>query len=95
MSGTDGDRRKTCCGSCCAFILTMGFVVLVYWTIFQHLRVHITVDSSTFSNLTVASGAASYHLAVCLSLYNPSKRVNIYYNAMEAELHLHDGGVID
>jgi hypothetical protein len=44
------------------------------------------------SNLTVASGVASYHLAISLSLYNPSNRIDIYYDVVDAELR--DGGDI-
>jgi hypothetical protein len=90
--GGGGGARNTCCGSCCAFILTAGFVVLIYWAIFQPHQIRATVDSAALSNLTVASAAVSYHLAVSLSLYNPSKRVNIYYDTMDAKLRLRDGG---
>jgi hypothetical protein len=44
------------------------------------------MDSDVLSNLTVASRAASYHLAVNLSLYNPSNRIDIYYVVMDVEL---------
>lgn len=92
MSGTGGDPKKTCCSSCCGFILTVGFVILIYWAIFQPHQIRATVDSAALSNLTVANASVSYHLAVSLSLYNPSKRVNIYYDTLDAELRLRDGG---
>jgi hypothetical protein len=38
------------------------------------------------SNLTVASRVASHHLAVSLSLYNPSNCIDIYYDTVDAEL---------
>ncbi|GJM87954.1 hypothetical protein PR202_ga03966 [Eleusine coracana subsp. coracana] len=91
-----GGQQRTCCSSCCAFIFTAGFMILIYWAIFQPHHIRATVDSAALSNLTVASaaGAVSYRLAVGLSLYNPSKRVNIYYDAVDAELRLRDGGAV-
>ncbi|KAL6641858.1 hypothetical protein ACP70R_020039 [Stipagrostis hirtigluma subsp. patula] len=88
-------RETTCCGSCCTLLISVGIAVLIYWAIFQPHQIRATVDAATLSNLTVsnASSAAatvSYHLAVSLSLYNPSKRVNIYYDALDAELRLRD-----
>jgi hypothetical protein len=90
MFGTGGDRHKTCCGSCCTFILTTCFLVLIYWAIFQPHQIHATMDSVALSNLTIVSRAASYHLAVSLSLHNPSKRVDIYYDAVDT-----DGGGVE
>ncbi|TVU50965.1 hypothetical protein EJB05_02364, partial [Eragrostis curvula] len=88
-------KETNCCVSFCTFIITVGFVILIYWAIFQPHQIHATVDSAALSNLTVsgnASSAVSYHLAVDLSLYNPSKRVSIYYDALDAKLRV--GGAV-
>jgi hypothetical protein len=94
MSGTGGrSREKTCCGSCCTLLVSLGVVVLIYWAIFQPHQIRARVDYAELSNLTVSNAssssaavAVSYHVAVNLSLYNPSKRVNIYYDTLDAEL---------
>ncbi|RLN00576.1 uncharacterized protein C2845_PM06G14260 [Panicum miliaceum] len=62
-------------------------------------RVGIKVRNADFSTLTISDNTASaadvsYHLAVKLSLYNPSARVNIYYDALDAELRFRDAVVI-
>ena len=100
MSGSGRtSREKTCCGSCCTLLISLGRVVLIYWAIFQPHQIRAAVDSATLSNLTVSSNAASaagvsYHLVVKLSLYNPSVRVNIYYDALDAELRFRDAAVL-
>ncbi|TKW07455.1 hypothetical protein SEVIR_7G308300v4 [Setaria viridis] len=89
MSGSDRSREKTCCG-CCTLLIPLGFVVLIYWAIFQPHQIRATVESAELSNLAVSNAsspvAVTYHVAVNLSLYNPSKRVNIYYDTIDAEL---------
>ncbi|PAN16101.1 hypothetical protein PAHAL_3G033300 [Panicum hallii] len=97
--GGGGATRRNCCGGFCGFLFTVGFIVLIYWAIFQPHHIRAAVDSATLSNLTVSNNAASaadvsYHLAVKLSLYNPSARVNIYYDALDAELRFRDAVVI-
>ncbi|XP_062203266.1 NDR1/HIN1-like protein 3 [Phragmites australis] len=86
MSGA----AKGCCSGICGFILLGGFLVLIYWAPFQPHHIRATVDSATLSNLTVSAAAVSYHLAVSLSLYNPSVRVNIYYDTIDAQLRFRD-----
>ncbi|KAL6905600.1 hypothetical protein ACP4OV_003201 [Aristida adscensionis] len=89
MSGDGNGRRNTCRGTCCTLLVSVGFSVLIYWAIFQPHQIRATVDSAALSNLTVVSsgaGAVSYRLAVDLGVYNPSKRVKIYYDAIHAEL---------
>ncbi|KAJ1264822.1 hypothetical protein BS78_08G031300 [Paspalum vaginatum] len=96
MYGDGGrDRRRTCCGSCCTLLVSLGFLLLIYWAIFQPHQIRATVDAATLSNLTVVSNASSsttdpatvsYHVAANLSLYNPSKRVGIYYDTLAARL---------
>nr|CAB3459442.1 unnamed protein product [Digitaria exilis] len=88
------------CGCCCACICScigsligVAFIVLIYWAIFQPHHIRATVESATLTNLTVVSSnaaAVSYNLTVTLSFYNPSLRVNIYYDAMAAELRFRD-----
>ncbi|CAN6357700.1 unnamed protein product [Urochloa humidicola] len=90
MSGKKKDDKKTCCGGFCGVLVTFGVVVLLYWAIFQPHHIRATVASATISNLTVVSNNASYNLAVTLSLYNPSVRVNIYYDTIDAELRFRD-----
>ncbi|CAL4896817.1 unnamed protein product [Urochloa decumbens] len=89
--GGRGTREKTCCGSCCTVLISLGFVVLIYWAIFQPHQIRAAVDYAELSNLAVSNAsspaaAVTYHVAVNLSLYNPSKRVNIYYDTIDAEL---------
>ena len=92
MSGSGGNsREKTCCcGSCCTLLISLGLAVLIYWAIFQPHQIRATVEYAELSNLAVSNAsspvAVTYHVAVNLSLYNPSKRVNIYYDAIDAEL---------
>uniref|UniRef100_A0ACD5Y7Y2 Uncharacterized protein n=1 Tax=Avena sativa TaxID=4498 RepID=A0ACD5Y7Y2_AVESA len=88
-----GSREKSCCGSLFTFIVAAGFVILIYWAIFQPHHIRATVVSATLTNLTVASNNAtiSYRLAVSLDLYNPSLRVAIYYDALDAELRARGG----
>uniref|UniRef100_A0A0E0MJV9 Late embryogenesis abundant protein LEA-2 subgroup domain-containing protein n=1 Tax=Oryza punctata TaxID=4537 RepID=A0A0E0MJV9_ORYPU len=81
-----GGQERTCCGSLFTFIVTGGFVVLIYWAIFQPHHIRATVSSAELTNLTVANAAVSYKLAVKLNLYNPSLRVNIYYDELDTEL---------
>ena len=87
-----------CCCNLLVVLVSAGFFVLIYWAIFQPHQIRATVDSATLSNLTVsnASSAAevSYNLAVTLSLYNPSVRVGIYYDAIHAELRFRDAAVL-
>ncbi|XP_062203278.1 uncharacterized protein LOC133905489 [Phragmites australis] len=83
-----------CCCRILAPLLSAGLFVLIYWAIFQPHHIRATVDSATLSNLTVSNGsstaAVSYHLAISLSLYNPSVRVNIYYDTIDAQLRFRD-----
>jgi len=91
MSGSGRtSREKTCCGSCCTLLISLGLAVLIYWAIFQPHQIRATVEYAELSNLAVFNAsspvAVTYHVAVNLSLYNPSKRVNIYYDAIDAAL---------
>jgi len=91
MSGSGRtSREKTCCGSCCTLLISLGLAVLIYWAIFQPHQIRATVEYAELSNLAVSNAsslvAVTYHVAVNLSLYNPSKRVNIYYDAIDAAL---------
>ncbi|RCV36146.1 hypothetical protein SEVIR_7G308200v4 [Setaria viridis] len=80
-----------CCGKLLLFLLSAGLFVLIYWAIFQPHQIRATVGSATLSNLTVSSaGEVSYKFAVSLSLYNPSVRVGIYYDTIDAELRFGD-----
>ncbi|KAL6905599.1 hypothetical protein ACP4OV_003200 [Aristida adscensionis] len=97
-SGKGGAGASCCCGGC-GSLLAGGIVVLLYWASFQPHRIRAAVDSATLFNLTVVAAAAnanassaaaaalvSYRLAVNLTLYNPSVRVNIYYDTVYGEL---------
>ncbi|KAJ1264824.1 hypothetical protein BS78_08G031500 [Paspalum vaginatum] len=92
---------KCCCHSFIVFVFSAGFIVLIYWAIFQPHHIRATVESATLANLTVvsasnassSSAAVSYHLSVSLGLYNPSVRANIYYDAIGAELRFRDAVV--
>ena len=81
-------RERSCCGSLFTFLVAAGFVILIYWAIFQPHHIRATVSSATLANLTVArdNATVSYRLTVGLELYNPSLRVPIYYDALDAEL---------
>ncbi|CAN6339721.1 unnamed protein product [Urochloa humidicola] len=83
-------RLFDCCWSLLVPVICAGLFVLFYWAIFQPHHIRATVASATLSNLTVVSNNASYSLAVTLSLYNPSVRVNIYYDTIKAELRFRD-----
>ncbi|KAF8657897.1 hypothetical protein HU200_059707 [Digitaria exilis] len=88
--GSSNTPHRTCCGGCCTLLISLGFVILIYWAIFQPHQIRATVDYAELSNLTVSNASspvtATYHVAFNLSLYNPSKRVNIYYDTLDAEL---------
>ncbi|KAF0889276.1 hypothetical protein E2562_022522 [Oryza meyeriana var. granulata] len=94
-----GDE-KTCCSCLCGLLVTAGVAVLIYWATFQPHRIRATVDSAELSDLTVVErnngtdgGVVSYCLAVNVTLRNPSGRVGIYYDAVDARLQLlRDGG---
>ncbi|TVU50964.1 hypothetical protein EJB05_02363, partial [Eragrostis curvula] len=87
-----------CAGACCkgicallGLLFSAGVIVLIYWAIFQPHQIRATVDSAALSNLTVSnSSVVSYNLAVNLSFYNPSVRVNIYYDSLDAQLRFRD-----
>ncbi|KAL5206182.1 hypothetical protein ABZP36_034391 [Zizania latifolia] len=83
-----GQEKSTFCGKLFTLIVTAGFLVLIYWAIFQPHHIRATVSSARLSNLTVtnATAAVSYTLAVTLNLYNPSLRVNIYYDSLDTVL---------
>ncbi|CAL4911501.1 unnamed protein product [Urochloa decumbens] len=94
------ERKRTCCEGFCGFLFAAGLFVLIYWAVFQPHQIRATVVSATLSNLTVISNNASsspevvsYSLAVSLSVYNPSKRVNIYYDTVGAELRFRDAAI--
>lgn len=95
MAGSDADREKSCCCSCCTPLISLGVVVLMYWAIFQPHQIRARVDYAELSSLSVSNASSgsspspvtvSYHVAVNLSLYNPSKRVGIYYDTLDAAL---------
>lgn len=88
-----GHPERSCCGKLFTFLVAAGFVILIYWAIFQPHHIRATVSSATLTNLTVASNNAtvSYRLTVGLELYNPSLRVAIYYDALDAELRARGG----
>lgn len=93
MYGGGGGRERTCCGSCCALLVTLCVMFLIYWAIFQPHHIRATVETAELSRLAVSNASSSsgvvtvsYHVAVNLSLYNPSKHASIYYDALAAEL---------
>jgi hypothetical protein len=102
-TGGSASAKGACCKGFCGVFFTVGFIVLIYWAIFQPHHIRATVEIATLSNLTVANATSSssaaaavdvsYHLSVSLGLYNPSVRVNIYYDAIAAELRFR-GAVI-
>ncbi|KAK3139371.1 hypothetical protein QOZ80_5AG0382240 [Eleusine coracana subsp. coracana] len=81
---------RKCIEGIFGLVISAGIVVLIYWAIFQPRQIRATVASAALSNLTVASSAVSYTLAVNLTLYNPSTRVNIYYDTVDARLRFGD-----
>ncbi|CAL4904110.1 unnamed protein product [Urochloa decumbens] len=97
-----GGGLGKCCAGFCSFLFAAGFIVLIYWAIFQPHHIRATVETAALSDLAVVSGnnassaaaAVSYHLAVTLNIYNPSVRVKIYYDAIDAELRFRDAAVI-
>ncbi|KAE8779173.1 Harpin-induced protein 1 containing protein [Hordeum vulgare] len=86
-----------CCSSlkcCCKFLggllgalFPIGVIILIYWVIFQPHQIRATVGSATLTGLTVTNASVvSYRLAVTLDIYNPSLRVGIYHDTLDAEL---------
>ncbi|CAN6335619.1 unnamed protein product [Urochloa humidicola] len=98
--GGGGGGAGKCCTGFCSFLFAAGFIVLIYWAIFQPHHIRATVETAALSDLAVVSATTnasssaaadvSYHLAVTLNLYNPSVRVKVYYDAMDAELRFRD-----
>ncbi|KAI4980070.1 hypothetical protein ZWY2020_016823 [Hordeum vulgare] len=88
-----GHPERSCCGKLFTFLFAAGFIILIYWAIFQPHHIRATVSSATLTNLTVApdNATVSYRLTVGLELYNPSLRVPIYYDALDAELRASGG----
>ncbi|GJN13734.1 hypothetical protein PR202_gb00473 [Eleusine coracana subsp. coracana] len=88
---------RKCIEGIFGLVISAGIVVLIYWAIFQPRQIRATVASAALSNLTVSitspSAAVSYALAVNLTLYNPSTRVNIYYDAVDARAPFDGRGV--
>ncbi|CAN6372760.1 unnamed protein product [Urochloa humidicola] len=78
----------------CALFFSIGFIVLICWGTFQPHHIRGDVDSVILSNLVISnvSSAAevSYSLTVNISLYNPSQRVDIYYDTIDAKLKFRD-----
>uniref|UniRef100_A0A0D9XX34 Uncharacterized protein n=1 Tax=Leersia perrieri TaxID=77586 RepID=A0A0D9XX34_9ORYZ len=91
MSGGRGSR-SCCCSGVCAFFFSAGFLVLIYWATFQPRHIRASVSSASLSDLTVnktsnVNGAVvHYRLAVNLTIHNPSRRVAVYFDAIEAWL---------
>jgi hypothetical protein len=78
-----------CCGRLLGLLFSVGLTILVYWAIFQPHQIDVTVASATLTGLTVTNTAVSYRLAVSLDIYNPSRRVGIYYDTLDTELRFH------
>ncbi|KAL5223702.1 hypothetical protein ABZP36_010341 [Zizania latifolia] len=87
MAARVQERSNSCCVRLLASVFSVGFLVLIYWAIFQPRYIHATVSSAQLANLTVTKATAvSYTLGVTLHLYNPSLRVKIYYDSLDTEL---------
>ncbi|KAL5224644.1 hypothetical protein ABZP36_011283 [Zizania latifolia] len=83
-------NERTCLSFVCTFVVSAGFVVLIYWASFQPHRIQATVDSAALSSLTVSNLTVSYRLAVNVTMFNPSGRVSVHYDALYARLSLRD-----
>jgi Late embryogenesis abundant protein len=82
-------RQRGCCSRCCYFLFSLGFLVLVYWLIFQPHQIRAYVDTTTLStfslsNTSLASSLA-YNFNLTLSLRNPNRRIGIYYDRLSAD----------
>ena len=96
MSSSESSRGGCfvgCLQCCCGLFLiitSVGLSILIYWAIYQPHHIRATVGSAALTGLTVTnSSLVSYRLAVTLDLYNPSLRVGIYYDTLDAELRFH------
>ncbi|KAG8093626.1 hypothetical protein GUJ93_ZPchr0012g21345 [Zizania palustris] len=83
-------NEKTCLRFVCTFVLSAGFIVLIYWATFQPRHIQATVGSAALSNLTVSNLTVSYRLNVNVTMINPSGRVGVHYDALYARLSLRD-----
>uniref|UniRef100_I1R491 Uncharacterized protein n=1 Tax=Oryza glaberrima TaxID=4538 RepID=I1R491_ORYGL len=93
----------TCCSCLCAFLVCIGVAVLIYWATYQPHRIRAAVESAELSNLTVvvrngtadgggSGGVVYYRLAVNVTMYNPSGRAGVHYDAIRPRLLLLAGG---
>ncbi|KAJ1384776.1 Late embryogenesis abundant protein [Sesbania bispinosa] len=87
-------RGRRCC--CCLFrilwwflvfiIVLAGLVILVTWIILQprFFKYHVTEAKLTQFNYTASSNTLRYNLVLNFTARNPNKKLNIYYDKVEA-----------
>ncbi|KAF3321824.1 protein YLS9-like protein [Carex littledalei] len=81
-------NQRGCCARCCSGLVSLGFLVLVYWLIFQPHQIRAYVDTATLSNFslsnTTSAPSLTYNLNLTLSLRNPNRRIGIYFDRLSA-----------
>uniref|UniRef100_A0A0E0MJV8 Late embryogenesis abundant protein LEA-2 subgroup domain-containing protein n=1 Tax=Oryza punctata TaxID=4537 RepID=A0A0E0MJV8_ORYPU len=99
MAGAGAGNGGTCCRCLCGFLVSIGVAVLIYWATYQPHRIRAAVDFAELSNLTVVErndggggGVVYYRLSINVTLHNPSGRVGVYYDAIDARLLLAGDG---
>ncbi|XP_074573702.1 NDR1/HIN1-like protein 10 [Curcuma longa] len=88
--------RSECCGGCCCkllcsllqVVITAGFVLFFWWLIFRPRLPRASIHQIQLSafNLTDNNSTLHFNLTVAVALRNPNKRVNLYYDALDASL---------
>ncbi|KAK7392674.1 hypothetical protein VNO78_21118 [Psophocarpus tetragonolobus] len=87
-------RGRRCC--CCLFsffwklvlaiVIFLVLVFLIFWAVVQPraFRIHVTDAHLTQFNYTAATNTLAYNLVLNFTARNPNKKLNIYYDQVEA-----------
>ncbi|KAJ4751446.1 hypothetical protein LUZ62_085851 [Rhynchospora pubera] len=81
--------RGGCCSRFCSSLFSLGFLILIYWLIFQPHQIRVYMNSATLSNFSLSdptstSPSLSYNLSLNISLRNPNRKIGIYYDRLSA-----------
>lgn len=88
--------RSEGCGACCCkllcsliqIVITTGFILFFWWLIFHPRLPRASIHQVQLSafDLNADNSTLRFNLTVAVSLRNPNKRVNLYYDALDAAL---------
>ncbi|KAJ1686238.1 hypothetical protein LUZ63_017628 [Rhynchospora breviuscula] len=84
MPSSDPPRPRGCCSRCCSSLFTLGFLILIYWLIFQPHQIRVYMNSATLSNFALSDAMLTYNLSLNISLRNPNRKIGIYYDRLSA-----------